>query len=344
MTSHPLSPRPLARLALAVLLGLASGPALAQKVGTTSFQFLKVMPTARATGMGDAYSTLAGGAEALFWNPAGLAKAGTHEISATHIPYLVDTRISSVGYATSLGGFGQVGVQVQAVDYGEIAETRTENLGFNADGSYNPGLTGATFGPSAFAVGLSYARALTDRFSTGITAKYVHESLYGGDYAGASGTYGTSAGVALFDVGIQYETGFRSLQLGMSVQNFGPEVAFVEEGFAAPLTFRLGAAGDLVGPAGMVRQDGQNRLTVAYDLVQPNDYDQQMQFGLEYTFADVVSLRTGYKLNYDVEAFTFGAGVKADLAPVRLGVDYSYGGMGEYLGGVHRVTVGARLR
>ena len=339
------SPRtPWTRLALAALLAAASGPAVAQKVGTTSFQFLKVMPTARATAMGDAYATLAEGAEAVFWNPAGLATARAHEISATHIPYLADTRVSSIGYATSLGRIGQVGVQIQAVDYGDFAETRAENLGFNADGTYNPGLTGGSFGPSAFAVGVSYARALTDRFSTGITAKYVRESLYSGDYTGASGTYGTSAGAALFDVGIQYETGFRSLAIGMSVQNFGPEVAFVEESFAAPLTFRLGAAGDLVGPAGMVREDSQNRLTVAYDLLQPNDYNQQMQFGLEYTFADVVSLRTGYKLNYDVEAFTFGAGVKADLNPVRLGVDYSYGGMGEYLDGVHRLTVGARLR
>ena len=260
--------------------------------------------------MGDAYATIAQGAEALFWNPAGLAASGAHEISATHIPYLVDTRVSSVGYATSLGGFGQVGVQIQAVDYGDFAETRTENLGFNPDGTYNPGLTGASFGPSAFAIGVSYARELTDRFSTGITAKYVHESLYNGAYTGGAETYDTSAGATLFDVGIQYETGFRSLSLGMAVQNFGPEVAYVDESFAAPLTFRLGVAGDLVGPAGIVSQNSQNRVTAAYDLLQPNDYNQQMQFGLEYTFAETVSLRTGYKLNYDVEAFTFGAGVQ----------------------------------
>lgn len=341
MHTRALSLRLVAAAALAVL---AVGPTQAQKVGTTSFQFLKVMPSARATGMGDAYATLASGAEALFWNPAGLASTGAHEVSATHIPYLVDTRVSSAGYATSLGNFGQVGIQVQAVDYGEFAETRTENLGFNPDGTYNPGLTGGTFGPTAFAVGVSYARALTDRFSTGITAKYVYESLYDGAYSGATGTFDTATGVALFDVGIQYQTGFRSLAIGMAVQNFGPEVAFVEESFAAPLTFRLGVAGDLVGPAGIVSQNSQNRVTAAYDLVQPNDYDQQMQFGLEYTFAETISLRTGYKLNYDVEAFTFGAGLQTELDPVGLSVDYSYGGMGEYLDGVHRLTIGARLR
>ncbi|WP_412061770.1 PorV/PorQ family protein [Rubrivirga sp. IMCC45206] len=337
------APRSLLRLAAAALV-VAAGPAHAQKVGTTSFQFLKVMPTARATAMGDAYAGLAQGAEALFWNPAGLAYTTGHAVSATYIPYLVDTQITSAGYATSLGGFGQVGVQFQAVDYGSIAETRTDRLGFNTDGTYNPGLTGGSYSPTAFAAGLSYARRLTDRFATGITAKYVHESLYDGDYSGAGGTFNTGAGAVLFDFGIQYQTGFRSLDIAMSVQNFGPEVAFVEERFAAPLTFRLGATGDLVGPQGIVRQDPRNRLTVAYDLHQPNDYDQQMQVGMEYSFAEVLALRGGYKVNYDAEGLTLGAGINADLRAARLNVDYSYGTMGEFLGSVHRITVGATLR
>ncbi|PAP75874.1 PorV/PorQ family protein [Rubrivirga marina] len=335
------APRSLLRLVALAALVAASGPAHAQKVGTTSFQFLKVMPTARATAMGDAYGSLAQGAEALFWNPAGVAHTTGHALTATHIPYLVDTRISSAGYATSLGGFGQVGIQLQAVDYGDIAETRTDQLGFNADGTYNPGLTGSSYSPSAFAAGVTYARSLTDRFSTGITAKYVRESLYDGAFAGG---VNTAAGAVLFDFGIQYQTGFRSLDIAMAVQNFGPEVAFVEERFAAPLTFRLGATGDLVGPNGMVRQDPQNRLTVAYDLHQPNDYDQQMHVGLEYSFAEVVSLRSGYKMNYDTEGLTFGAGLNADLSGARLGVDYSYGSMGDFLGSVHRLTVGATIR
>ena len=332
-----------AGLAALLILIATAPPSTAQKVGTTSFQFLKVMPTARATAMGDAYAGLAEGAEALFWNPAGLASTRSHAFTATHIPYLVDTQITSAGYALSLGNTGQIGVQLQAVDYGELNETTADRLGFNPDGTYNPGLTGATFSPSAYAVGVSYARNLTDRFATGVTAKYVRESLYSGAVAGPAGDVNTATGAVLFDFGIQYETGFRSLDIAMAVQNFGPEVTYVDESFSAPLTFRLGATGDLVGPSGILRQDPQNRLTVAYDLHQPNDYDQQMQFGLEYSFAEVVSLRTGYKLNYDTEGLTFGAGVNADLSGSSLGVDYSYGGMGEFLGSVHRLTIGATL-
>ena len=43
-----------------------------QPVGTTSMQFLKVMPHAQAVSMAGAYVTLAHGSESVFWNPAGL--------------------------------------------------------------------------------------------------------------------------------------------------------------------------------------------------------------------------------------------------------------------------------
>jgi len=61
-------------LALAGLM-LVAWPSWAQKVGTTSMQFLKVMPVARATALGDAFVALAEGVESVFWNPSGLALA-----------------------------------------------------------------------------------------------------------------------------------------------------------------------------------------------------------------------------------------------------------------------------
>ena len=153
---------------LAVLL--LAAPALAQKVGTSSFQFLKVMPVARATALGDAYATLASGAEAIFWNPAGMASVEGHDLSTTLTLWIFDTKQSALSYAASLGDWGTVGAQVQFVDYGKIEETRVDQLQFVGSGGdrrYNPGLTGSTFSPSAYVVGLSYARRFTERFSMG---------------------------------------------------------------------------------------------------------------------------------------------------------------------------------
>jgi len=337
------------RLALALAgLMLVAWPSWAQKVGTTSMQFLKVMPVARATALGDAFVALAEGVESVFWNPSGLALAEGFQITGTHIPYLIDTRISSAAIAFPLGDLNRIGIQVQYVDYGEIVETRTDLLGFNPDGTYNPGLTGNTFSPQAWAVGLSYGRSLNDQFRIGITAKYVHESLYDGPTTftdpETGGAYATSTSVVLFDFGLQYDTGYRTLRLGAAVQNFGPEVVFVEEHFAAPMIFRLGAAWDLVGPSALLFNTSGQRFTMVFDMVHPNDYDQQAHVGVEYVFADVLALRAGRKINYDTEKWTLGGGLHIGLGAADLSFDYSYNDMGEDLGAAHRITLSARLK
>ena len=322
----------------------------AQKVGTSSLQFLKVMPTARATALGDAYVTLASGADALFWNPGGLTAATTHHIAMTMTMWLFDTKQGAFGYALPLGELGTVGVQVQYVDFGQIQETRVDQLQFvGAPGNqvYNPGLTGNTFRPYSYLIGVSYGRQLTEAFSAGITAKYVRESLYNGSTVtvtnpgtGAVEEHNTWAGVLLFDFGIRYNTGFRSVQLGASIQNFGSQVKFARENYPAPLTFRLGAAANIVGSDAILLADESNRATIVFDLLQPNDYEQQMHFGAEYEFAQTVALRVGYKANYDTEGLTAGIGAQTDFAGLHLQFDYSYGNMVDYLTNVHRISLG----
>lgn len=338
----------------AVLLAVACAGGFGQKVGTSSFQFLKVMPTARATAMGDAYVTLAREADAVFWNPAGLARSAAAQIAATYTIWLFDTKQSALACALPIEGIGTIGAQFQLVDYGDIEETNVANLQFvGATGNqvYNPGLTGNTFSPSAFVVGLSFARGLTEAFSAGVTAKFVHESLYNaGTFVvynpatNAPEEYTTTASVVLFDFGMHYNTGYHSVQIGGSVQNFGAQVKYGKEGYPAPLTFRLGVAADLMGKDALVVPDDVNRITVAYDLFQPNDYAQQMHVGLEYDFAGMLALRAGYKIRYDNDGLTLGAGVNTDLAGFNLSFDYSYGRMGEFLGTVHRISVGATLK
>ena len=338
--------------AAATALLLAAVPATAQKVGTSSLQFLKVMPAARATAMGDAFVSLATGAEAAFWNPAGITTTASHDIATTVTLWLFDTRQSAIAYALPVEGVGTFAAQLQFVDYGDFTETRVDQLQFVGSGGdvrYNPGLTGATFSPSALVVGLSYARDLTDRFTAGVTVKYVSESLYGADEvtvvnsSGASETYKTYARLFLFDFGMKYNTGFHSVRLGASVANFGSQVKFGSEEYPAPLTFRLGIAGDIMGNDALLWDDDRNRVTVSYDIHQPNDYAQQMHFGAEYAFADLFALRGGYKANYDADGFTFGAGFQTGLAGAILRFDYSYGAMGEYLPSVHRLSLGVNI-
>jgi len=81
-------------------------------------QFLKVMPGARGTAMGDSYSVWATGVDALFWNPGGLPLMENSEMTFSYTNWIFDTQQGAIGFATSLGSLGAVGVQFQYVDFG----------------------------------------------------------------------------------------------------------------------------------------------------------------------------------------------------------------------------------
>ena len=169
----------MSKICLPLAAILLSAPfAFSQKVGSTSMQFLEVMPVARATALGDAYSVWASGADAVFWNPSGLALVEDQELSSTFVKWIFDTRQGALSYAMPIGNLGAIGLQVQYVDFGEFDEAVATRPYINQE--VNPGLTGNTFHPFSYLVGLSYARSLTDKFCTGLTVKYAHESLYNG--------------------------------------------------------------------------------------------------------------------------------------------------------------------
>jgi len=348
-------------LLLAAISMVTAGALAQQKAGTTSMEFLKVMPCARATALGDAYSVVATGAEALFWNPAGLAWAENQQASLTYINWIFDSKLYDLAYAVPLGNYGSVGLQLQYVDYGNFDESISNGSAYYP-GQSLPYLTGRMFKPYSYLAGLTYANKLTDKFSFGITAKYAYESLYDQSATGiqtdgngnAVNSYSVDAkrGVVLFDAGFRYNTGFRTIQIAACTQNFGPDVKYSSQyqvtSYPAPLDFRLGIAGDLIGKNSLLIEDANNRLGLMFDLFLANDADQQEHIGLEYEFANMFSVRAGYKINYTTEGLTFGAGVHQTVGGVKLSVDYSYGAMdamiSDYAGNVHRISLGVEIQ
>lgn len=301
----------------------------AQKVGTSSMQFLSVAPDARSVGIGTAYIAMAEGARALYWNPAGLTRTAGHSLVIDRVDWFLDAAHYGAAYGVSLGSWGYAGAHFYMADMGDFQETRVDHLGFVDQGGtqvYNPGLTGATFSLRSWVLGLSYARAFTDRFSAGLTVKMAHESLWLSE-----------ADAFLFDFGMTYATGFRSLQLGASVMNFGAPVSFGEDSYPVPLRFRIGGAVDVIGSTGLISFREDSRLTASFDLIQPNDYDQQWAAGLEYAFLQRIFVRGGYQHNYDIASYSFGLGIRQPLGSLGVGFDYSYSSMSDAFGAVHRL-------
>jgi len=293
------------------------------KVGTTSFQFLKVVPNARVSAMGGVSSTVTFSSEAVFFNPAGLTKTSGINMAISYMDYLLDVNLSSFSMAYTIKGMGTIGLQAVVNNIGDIQETRADHLYRDeVTGIYNPGLTGRTISPSSMVVGLSFARDVTDKFTFGLTAKYVREDLVV-----------KAASAVIFDGGIIYRTGFKSLILGAMLQHFGQD----EKAYPLPQTLTIGVSGYLLAPEGAFLMTATDHtLLLAYDMVQTRDNSQQQHLGMEYVFNNLLALRFGYKFFYDEEDVTFGAGITVN----RFRLDYAYNDFGEYLDAVHRFTLG----
>ncbi len=88
---------------------------------------------------------------------------------------------------------------------------------------FRPEGEGKSFDAGDVAVGVTYGRSLTDKFSAGITANYLQSSL---------ATYSASA--TTFDFGTLYNTGYRSLKIGMAIQNIGSDMTFIDDTVKMP--------------------------------------------------------------------------------------------------------------
>lgn len=295
------------------------------KVGTTSFQFLEVMTSARATAMGEAFSSAADNSEAVFWNPAALTNVKSFDASVGFTQWFFDIKHFSFSAAYSIDGWGTFGLQGLYTDVGEIEVTTVSALGFIGD-TYNPGLTGEVIRPHASVIGLSFAKNLTDKFAFGLTVKYVSEDLVV-----------KSKGVVAFDGGLTFNTGYKSIKLGASVRHFGPEVKYIDKSYPLPQTFNIGISGYLFSPNdALLGNIGNQSILISYDLIQPRDYNQQYGLGMEYAFNNMFFLRGGYKFNGDQEGFSGGIGIHYN----NYRLDYSYTDYGAYLSAVHRITLG----
>jgi hypothetical protein len=331
-----------------ITIALSAGTVLAQTStstegfnnnGTRPAQFLKLAVGARANAMGESFAAVANDASALFWNPAGIGNLQNFEVHLTHMDYLLDITFDFAGVVIPLGT-GNLGLSAAVLGMGDEPVTTLSD----PDGE-----AGITWSASSFAVGLTYSRALTDRFSVGVTGKYIQENLFN-----------SSAKTLAVDIGSLYNTGLRGIKLGMAMTNFGgkmklggrdlqkisdaaPEVGgnidqsadLVVSSWPLPLNFRVGLSWEAF-------RRGANVLLLASDFNHPTDADERINFGAEYTFANRLFLRGGYKFNYDEESFTFGGGLNLPITSYNFMLDYSFNEFG-ILGETHRFSLGFRL-
>ncbi|MDZ7261022.1 MAG: PorV/PorQ family protein [candidate division KSB1 bacterium] len=311
------------------------------KSGTTAAQFLKIQVGARAIGMGGAYVALANDASSIYWNPAGLTRVGPHgAVNFVHTDWLANTNFDFAAAVIRAGTEGTFGLSFTSLSMPDM-KVRTE---------FEPEGTGEYFSALDLAMGLSYARQITDRFSIGFTGKYLRQQIWH-----------TAASALAFDIGILFRTDFDWLTLGMSISNFGPKMQYSgkdlfvnydfdpnkwgdnENIFAnlqtdkwdLPLLFRFGLAMEIL-------KHEMSQLLASVEARHPNDNTESISLGLEYGFRQWFFLRSGYQTLFEPDSergLTLGMGLVYYLSTtVLLHFDYAYADWGR-LTNVHRFSL-----
>jgi hypothetical protein len=279
--------------------------------------------------------------------------------------YVAETSYSWVGLAFPFSG----GARTFGLQFG--------TFGFSDQPVYTvaqPDGTGSVYSVSETFAGLSYAENFSDRFSAGLTAKFIFDNL--GDASGSAFAidFGTNFHAMLNNHPVKFS--FVLANLGTSISYSGdallaeaPREELDEENipnvpqpaelrskaFPLPTIFRVGLAYDLVAAT-------STRLTVLGDFNQPTNNKAGFAFGGELAFSRLggsgfgVDVRSSYSytaandidptqiptaLNDEanLQGLAVGGGLSyGNDAGFSVGLDYAYKYMG-VLGGTNFFTL-----
>jgi hypothetical protein len=294
-------------------------------VGTSAAAFLEIGVGARAMGMGGAYVSVANDPSALYFNPAGIIWAGSMQLEVMHNEWLAGTKYEFIGAVIPVPSINSsLGISLITLGYDKQPVRTVER----------PEGTGEYYDARDFALGITYAMALTDRFSFGLTGKYISQRIWS-----------ESGSAFAIDLGIFYNTMVDGLRLGFSMSNFGTEIQlsgrnldttvdpdeqnenydrvsaqYKTGSYPLPLLFRAG-----ISYEADLGAFGKSLLTV--DVNHPSNATESMNFGFEYGFAGMFFLRGGYENAFEknaVNGLTLGAGIDYYNTSSNFGVRFDY--------------------
>jgi hypothetical protein len=278
--------------------------------------FLSLGVGARYLALGGSGAALADGADALYWNPAGLASLDKRELTASHAELSQTVRHDFAAYAAPT----PAGTWAGGLTY--LSQSPLEGR----DAAGHPA---GNFSASDAALSLGFGRR-TDLGDLGATLKVVQSHIAA-----------AQAETVALDLGARREVegaGPGRLFVGAALRNAGPGLKYASERDDLPLRLALGAA---------YRLQGGHALAAEWTN-SPRGAGNEFGFGGEYRAPAGVSLRAGWSTASTqaggsgldaARGLTLGVGL-AGGAAWRL--DYAVVPMGE-LGASHRFTLSGKF-
>jgi len=298
-------------IGLALLLIGTSATDAGNRSGIVTAQFLKLPTDARATAIGNAQVALAEGAMSIAQNPAGMLSIANVSVGGTYNQWYADITHSFMGAAANLGDWGTVGVGFMVLTTDDISVTTPAF----------PEGNGELFKATEYAFSLAYGLQISEEFGIGVTGKYIQSNLFNDEI---------SANSFAVDIGSLYDMPLLRTRLGISVNNLGKDMTYINEQYSLPTALRFGARTTVLS--------GENHLLYAVmQVARPNDANEVYNIGAEYVFYGLVALRAGYKFNYDTEDWSGGLGLSLASLGINGDLDYAYTNY-KYLPGTHMFT------
>jgi len=296
---------------LMVLVAMTPSILLASGAGTTGASILKLGIGARGLGMGEAYSAVGTGVEALYWNPANLVEMERPELMITHNPLVDEVGLNQVAFAFRAGRF-VLGGGFQSI--GQDPIDSYDEAG-NRIGDFK-----ASDQVSVFGLGTEVGS-----LRVGLASKF-----YRSEIADVS-----ASGVA-FDAGVHMRNPiWIRLNHALVVRNMGSSVSFLQQEDDLPLTFLLGNAFKL-----------NSGLIFSLDVGSIKGPGGVVAFGTEWRpfhkTSDFVGLRGGYTTRRNKAEKLSGASFGLGLNVKQIDVDYAWIPFGE-LGDSHALTLKWRM-
>jgi hypothetical protein len=283
--------------------------------GSTGAAFLRIGTGARAVGMGEAQTAIADSAEAVFWNPAGIGLVKYPEIELMHLSYLVGISYEAGAIVLPIKDFGNLGFGFSYLSSGSMDKT-VESFGdYLVDGSF---AYTAMLGMLAFASKMTLSE--TEYLNVGFGLKFVTDTVDTSSVFGAG-----------LDAGVIYNT-LTGFYAGAAVLNAG---MLFSGSTLLPLTFKAGVGNRF-------KIDDKHTILGTIDGVVPFETKMKANIGIEYSFDKMIFVRAGYKLNYDIDSFTLGAGFVSHTDP-QFELNYAFVPARDDIGLTHRISAGVRF-
>jgi len=285
-------------LGLLLIAGLAGSARAQSEAGAQS---LLIAPGARADGMGRAFAAIANDANAVWWNPGGMAFARGHDASFMYtqlVPDLADdVNYSYLAYVQHVEGWGGIGGSVGYLSYGK--SLATDEFG-NDIGEF----TSYEIAPT-----IAYGTEIVSNFGVGVALKLVRVDLAPA-FVSLDGRAGRGTTFAADIGGLVKAPGLKS-SFGAVIQNLGPNIAYIDEDQSDPLGRNL-----KVGVGYSPFENEVHRVLVAADanrfLLPGRTLAVDVwSVGAEYEFNRLLALRVGYISDPrgTIEDMTFGLGL-----------------------------------